>query len=328
MGTLLRLLRRLLLLCAVPAARSGAASSRPPPAPLELANAAVRARFSGATGELLDLINLQSGGGGGDDDYLKQRVDVGEHVALAGGGIAKPQPPFCAQSSNSHYYIKVGGDPAVTSGWKGPPTDRCCRAKDASGDNCRWFANKAECEAALPGWRTLCLSCASSDKPIGCPTFQGGAAPLGGDSHGLFLAWIDAPVPPMAEHTGWAGGTPDPHSGLPGDIKQAIGPQHCNLTAHALTTDPSSGATSLKMTLSHRPTSLRFHVTASLPSGDSGALNLSLQVELPPPLPGPQNEPTSTLDLTFARWLLVSLSVSSYYAQLLLCAHYASIVNP
>jgi hypothetical protein len=152
-----------------------------------------------------------------------------------------------------------------------------------------WYADQAECEAALPKWRTSCLSCAISNQPIVCPmTFSGSPSPGRQDSHGLFLAWVDTDVPTMAKNTGWAGGTPSPSSGLPGDVQKAIGPRQCNLTAHAMRVDPDTGDKTLVMTMTHRPTSLRFHVAATLAGcrnddniHDAGALNLTLEVELP-----------------------------------------------
>lgn len=97
--------------------------------------------------------------------------------------------------------------------------------------------------------------------------------------HGLFLAWVDAPPPPMALSTGWAGGTPAAVSGLPGTVATAISPSDCNLTSHHLTA--GTDATLLTMTLTHSPTSLRFHISASLGAGAAQTLNLSMKVELP-----------------------------------------------
>ena len=98
------------------------------PAPLELSNAAVRVRFDGETGELLSLVNLL---GDTADDYLTNLTQPA--AAAAARGNTREQQPFCAQGSGGSFYIKTGGDPSVKSGWKGPPVDRCCRAKDATG---------------------------------------------------------------------------------------------------------------------------------------------------------------------------------------------------
>jgi hypothetical protein len=113
------------------------------------------------------------------------------------------------------------------------------------------------------------------------------------DGHGLFLAWVDTDVPTIAKSAGWAGGTPSPSIGLPGTVQEAIGPRQCNLTSHVMSVDPDTGAKTLSMTLTHRPTSLRFHVAATLASTQAsgrnqddprsaGALNISLEIELPP----------------------------------------------
>jgi hypothetical protein len=80
------------------------------------------------------------------------------------------QQPFCV-STGTAWYIKTGGEPSAKAGWHGPPTDRCCRANDASGDNCVWFSSEAACAPALPGWRTLCLACEAVNSSFGCPTF-------------------------------------------------------------------------------------------------------------------------------------------------------------
>jgi hypothetical protein len=73
--------------------------------------------------------------------------------------------------------------------------------------------------------------------------------PLGGP----FVVWADVGVPPLANNGGWAGGTPDPASGLPGPIEEGIGPRQCNLTAHESGTDANGGQW-LKMTLHHGST--------------------------------------------------------------------------
>ena len=171
---------------------------------ITIANAAVRVSFSASTGELVSLVNLQSSDG--PDEYLN-----------AGASSIQQMPqqtpqlrPFCSNGSTaSAFYIKTGGDPARRSGWKGPPLDRCCRMKDSSGANCRWYHSLAECEAALPSWSSLCLSCAAKSTPIGCPmwTDPKPPAPKAG-GHGLFLVWLDAAPPPVSLNAGWAGGTP------------------------------------------------------------------------------------------------------------------------
>ena len=97
------------------------------PAPLELSNAAVLVRFDGATGELLSLVNLL---GATADDYL---TNLTQPAVSAACGGAREQQPYCVQGSGGSFYIKTGGDPSVKSGWAGPPVDRCCRAKDATG---------------------------------------------------------------------------------------------------------------------------------------------------------------------------------------------------
>jgi len=149
------------------------------PAPLQLSNDAVRVAFDGSTGELLDLVLLRSGGSS-PDDYLKS----GRHGGAVDHTAPPPPSPFCAQGSTGSWYIKTGGDAAIKTGWTGPPTDRCCRAKDASGKNCRWYKLKAACEVDLPHWRDVCLSCASDDKPVGCPTFAPPPAPEPSGSDG------------------------------------------------------------------------------------------------------------------------------------------------
>jgi hypothetical protein len=80
------------------------------------------------------------------------------------------QLPFCVPTGSA-WYMKTGGDPSAKAGWKGPPTDRCCRANDATGDNCIWFGSETACTAALAGWRTRCLACEAHNTSFGCPTF-------------------------------------------------------------------------------------------------------------------------------------------------------------
>jgi len=140
----------------------------------------------------------------------------------------------------------------------------------------------------------------------------GGAAPGGdGDGHGLFLAWLDAPLPLLATSAGWAGGTPAPTQGLPGGEQAAIGPHDCNLTSHTKRPLPAGG-TELMMVLSHAPTSLRFHVNASLGAGSSGALNLSLQVELPAPRLQTASSPRNvTLAFPYIRDIAIGSNGSS-----------------
>lgn len=260
-----------------------AAVSASPASNLILANGAMSVRFDGTTGELVSMINHL---GITDDEYLTNLThsfDRGDSKKQQ-----RQQQPFCAQGENGHFYIKTGGNPSVKSGWKGPPIDRCCRVKDATGKNCFWYTNHAACQAALPKWRTTCLSCAAVNTPLGCPIFSGPPSSEQLDGHGLFLAWVDTTVPTIAKSAGWAGGTPSPSVGLPGTIQQAIGPRQCNLTSHAMTVDADTGDKTLSMTFAHRPTSLRFHFVATLAGGGQtkdnhiiGALNMSLNVELP-----------------------------------------------
>lgn len=271
-------------------------------ASLELSNLAVRATFSPTTGEMLSLVNLRSTSG--PDDYLAALPPLEQPLP--------PQQAFCVQRAAANYsttlphdpsaailpwYIKTGGDPTIKTGWKGPPLDRCCRVKDTSGSNCRWFDSAAECKAALPN-RSLCLSCDTKRTTLGCPTFADAPPPPGPPSHGLFLAWVDVGEPLLASSAGWAGGTPSPANGLPGPVAAGIGPADCNLTAHTLATTPNGGA-QLAMTLTHPPTALRFHVTASLGAGAAQALNLSMRVELPTGAPGASASPPANITVAF-----------------------------
>ena len=245
----------------------------PSPTPdeaLTISNNAVKASFSAANGELLSLFNLQSVGG--PDNYLVSPPP-------APGPPPPSHPPFCVQQSvgSGTWYMKTGGDPDVKTQWKGPPLDRCCRAKDQSGQHCRWYPTQAACEGDLANWRQICLSCAKASFPIGCPTWGDDTPPQRG-AHGLFLAWVDASPPAIALDAGWAGDAPDPSNGVPpGGL--AIAPADCNLTSYTKTVDNRS----LSMVLTHAPTTLRFHIVAALGAGFDNALNLSLSVELPLP---------------------------------------------
>jgi hypothetical protein len=58
----------------------------------------------------------------------------------------------------------------------------------------------------------------------------------------------------------------------------AITPTDCVMTSHAVSHD----GTHLTFTLRHPPSTLLFHINASVGAGTDGALNLSLLVELPP----------------------------------------------
>ena len=260
---------------------------------LTIANGAVSASFSSATGELVSLINIRSAAG--PDDYLHPVPGGGTGSSRKAGHWSSasrpPLAPFCASQTPGgagSWYIKTGGDVSIRSGWKGPPTDRCCRAKDASGGNCRWYSTEALCLADLAGWRTLCLSCSVDSNPVGCPMWADPPPPPpppAAAGNGLFLAWTDAGPPPIALDPGFAGGTPAPDNGLPAGVP--IAPWDCILTDHVI----SDGGASLSMVLVHPPTALRFHISAALPPGSGngdtadGALNLSLSVELPPAVP-------------------------------------------
>jgi hypothetical protein len=242
---------------------------------LTISNNAVRASFDGLTGEFLSLVNLESAGPAAD--YFTPPA-----VARAPSPPSPPThppQPFCLQqgSGTGPWYMKTGGDPNVTAEWKGPPSDRCCRVKDASGSNCRWYPSQPACEVDLRTWQTVCLSCATNPLPVGCPTWTPPPPPPPGTGHGLFLAWVDAAPPPLAFDAGWAGGTPAPSNGLP-PRAHAIAPADCTLASHSISADGAH----LSYTLIHPSTTLRFHINASLGAGADGALNLSLHVELPP----------------------------------------------
>ena len=132
--------------------------------------------------------------------------------------------------------------------------------------------------------------------------------------NGLFLAWVDAGLPPIALDPGWAGGTPAPDNGLP--VGAPVTPSDCNLTSHTI----SDSGRSLEMVLTHPATSLRFHVSAALPDTGAGnggfdggidtaagALNLSLGVELPAGTPGTPGWP-SNVTLAFPHIFGVAIS--------------------
>ena len=75
---------------------------------------------------------------------------------------------FCDNQSASAWYIKVGGDRSVASGWDGGRADKCCRSSPAA---CRWFGSQGACDATLSaGALEHCLACSSAgDESIGCP---------------------------------------------------------------------------------------------------------------------------------------------------------------
>jgi hypothetical protein len=164
------------------AARAVVREEEPLPPTLILSNDAVEVKFSAVTGELMQLTRKPTQQ---DPLYLtSSRVerDSSSQRRAVPYLTQKPPPqqqPFCVEGpSPASWYIKVGGDETKKSGWSGPPLDRCCRAKDASGGkNCRWYRSQSACVAALPGWQALCLSCAAQPTPLGCPTFGGGGLP-------------------------------------------------------------------------------------------------------------------------------------------------------
>lgn len=149
------------------------------------------------------------------------------------------------------------------------------------------------CEADVPDWKDVCLSCAANDQSIGCPAFDSTAQLLKG--HGLFLAWVDAKPPPIAFNSGFAGGTPAPSNGIP-PLSDAIRPADCTMVSYAVSRDK----TNLVISLGHEATSLVFHINASLNPGYDGALNLSLAVELlPTGAPAPASARPSTIMTAF-----------------------------
>lgn len=255
----------LLAVCAATVQDAKAVHSAGISPPITLANSAVSVEFSGSTGEIVSLVNLF--GSGGPNDYLGGRSPPGPPTP--------PVAPFCVEGPSGHYYIKTGGDPTVKTGWAGPPSDRCCRANTPSGEDCRWFDTEAGCTAALPRWQQLCLSCNDHPTPIGCPQWGPSAPSI---RHALFLAWPNAPPPPVASIPGFAGGAPDPASGLPGALKDAVSPAQCVLTAHENSTR-ADGGPQLVLTLEHAGSGLRFVVTAGLPPGNGTELSLSLGVQ-------------------------------------------------
>ena len=128
------------------------------------------------------------GGGSGRLGVVNRAKNSTAAFADSASFVLEPAPPpptatepFCAQGNGpGTWYIKTGGDPhagataAAPSGWHGPPSDRCCRHKDASGGaDCNWLPSRSACEAALPGWRDLCLPCSDLDTELGCPEFDG-----------------------------------------------------------------------------------------------------------------------------------------------------------
>ena len=98
--------------------------------------------------------------------------------------------PFCVlDTASSNFYVKVGGDPSLGCGWDGGNRDKCCRRKAS---DCRWYANKTSCTAALKGLvgsAGYCLSCAKDSNNIGCPPVFSPGHPHG-------------PPPPNASLTG------------------------------------------------------------------------------------------------------------------------------
>lgn len=211
------------------------------------------------------------------------------------------------------------GDPAIRSGWDSGKKDKCCR--DAAGD-CRWFSSLSSCQAALakpgckpcqphetgigcPSWptednadsadsagsaRRLSLSnnavsvsfSTVTGQLISLINVQSSEDYLRPGATGIFLAWTDAPPPPVALSAGWAGGgMPDHRSGLPfGSQSESsqISPAECNLTSYTFR-DLGHIGTELVLNMEHAASLLRFTVRVALEHGDSPALNMSLAVQ-------------------------------------------------
>ena len=104
-----------------------------------------------------------------------------------------PQPgpdPFCSsQNSNGSgpFYIKMGGDPAVRTGWS--TSDKCCSTDAAT---CRWFEHITSCSASLKSVPALCRPCPElpgtsmvaaqfrdnpADSDVGCPAWPAPSVP-------------------------------------------------------------------------------------------------------------------------------------------------------
>ena len=139
------------------------------------------------------------------------------------------------------------------------------------------YASLAACQQDTPRWRDVCKSCIEPN-PIGCPTWAGSGNGNGTD-YGLFRAWINAPVPPVALHSGWAGGSPSHDEGLPGGASyagKAIAPAQCNLTHFKLNRHPASGKSqggaTLNMTLHHAASQIEFLLSITLTDGSPAAV--------------------------------------------------------
>ena len=82
------------------------------------------------------------------------------------------QRPFCVSQggTSAAWYIKTGGDPAVTSGWDNGVHDKCCTS---SLNTCRWYPTLQACNAALTAATCLpCASCDGSGSALACPQWK------------------------------------------------------------------------------------------------------------------------------------------------------------
>ena len=104
-----------------------------------------------------------------------------------GGGGGNTTAPFCVYAAAAGgYYLKTGGDPAITAGWDQGHSDKCC-SSDAS--DCVWFPTAAACAAFPPAH---CRACRASDSDLGCPSWAG--AP----GTGVQLPYKYATLPPAS----------------------------------------------------------------------------------------------------------------------------------
>ena len=83
------------------------------------------------------------------------------------------QRPFCVSqggTSAAAFYIKTGGNSAVTSGWDNGVNDKCCTSAPNA---CRWYPTLQACTAALMTATCLpCASCNGTGSALACPQWK------------------------------------------------------------------------------------------------------------------------------------------------------------